>query len=254
VAVLLGAVGVAAGGQQPAKDAPKAEGARAPHIVFLFSDHYSPHKTIPPVAKEWAKTYGLKVTFLGMDSNRTNMPGLEALAEADLMVMFMRWRALPDNQFKMILDYIEAGKPAVGLRTATHAIRYPKDNPLSKWNRQFGPQIFGQKWLRHGRYDRVEVARGQAEHPILKGVDVDKLDTGDLYHLLPLPKEIQPILIGKRKKVACPVAWTWAPKGGRVFYTSYGRRNDFKNPHFRRMLLNAMYWAMNRPLPQPKGG
>lgn len=222
------------------------------HIVLLFSDHYSPAKTMPPVAKEWADKYGLKVTFLGMDSNRENMPGLEALADADLVVMFMRWRGLPEEQFNKILNYVNAGKPVVGLRTATHAIRYPTDNPLSKWNEKFCLDLFGQKWLSHAKYDKVAAAKGAEGHPILKDVEVDRLDTGDLYQLLPLPKEIEPVLVGKRDEVECPVLWTWTPKGGRVVYTSFGRQNDFNNPQFKRMLLNTLFWAMDKPLPDAK--
>jgi len=267
VVILLAIVAVAAGaekGKPAKKKRPKKQEFRADHpsetygsgdthIVFLFSDHYSPGKIMPPVVKEFADKYGLKLTFLGMDSNRENMPGLEALADADLMVMFMRWRGLPEKQFKMILDYVSAGKPVVGLRTATHAIRYPKDNPLSKWNTKFCLDLFGQKWLSHGKYDKVEAAKGAAGHPILKGVEVDKLDTGDLYHLLPLPKEIEPVLVGKRENVECPVLWTWKPKGGRVVYTSFGRQNDFNNPQFRLLLLNTLFWAMDKPLPEAKG-
>ena len=37
------------------------------------------------------------------------------------MMIFTRFRALPDEQMKYIVDYLEAGKPVVGLRTATHA-------------------------------------------------------------------------------------------------------------------------------------
>ena len=236
------ASGLAAGQQNKAKP---------PHVVFLFSDHYSPDKTMPPVVDQWAKQYGFKATYLGMENDRTNMPGLEALKTADLMVVFMRWRSLPEEQFRHILDYLQAGGPVVGLRTATHATRYPKGHKLEPWGADgFGPKVFGQKWLRHGKYDRVVAAKGAEKHPILDGVDVSKLDAGDLYHLLPVPKSIEPVLIGRRADLDCPVAWTWKPFGGRVFYTSFGRQNDFKNPQFRRLLLNSFYWAMDRKLPE----
>ncbi len=34
----------------------------------------------------------------------------------------------------------------------------------------------------------------------------------------------------------------------RIFYTSLGHPGDFENPSFRRLLKNAVFWALNRPL------
>ena len=45
-----------------------------------------------------------------------------------------------------------------------------------------------------------------------------------------------------------PVAWTNAHKGGRVFFTSLGSPDDFKSPQFRRLLLNGVNWALDRPI------
>ncbi len=50
-----------------------------------------------------------------------NIPGLEALDSADLLILFTRFRNLPDDQMRHIVDYVESGKPIIGLRTATHA-------------------------------------------------------------------------------------------------------------------------------------
>jgi type 1 glutamine amidotransferase len=51
-----------------------------------------------------------------------------------------------------------------------------------------------------------------------------------------------------------PVAWTNTYKGGRIFYTSLGNVDDFKNPNFRRMLLNALFWAAERQVPDKLAG
>src|SRR5207245_801013 len=50
-----------------------------------------------------------------------NVPGLEALRSADLMVIFTRFLDLPDEQMAHVAAYLDGGKPVVGLRTATHA-------------------------------------------------------------------------------------------------------------------------------------
>jgi type 1 glutamine amidotransferase len=45
-----------------------------------------------------------------------------------------------------------------------------------------------------------------------------------------------------------PVAWThtYGSEQARVFYTSLGHPDDFKNAEFRRLLLNGVEWAIAR--------
>src|SRR5207249_1674067 len=57
-----------------------------------------------------------------------DIPGLEALATADLAVFFLRWRALPQEQLRPIRAYLDSGRPVIGFRTSTHL-------PLSGWRR-----------------------------------------------------------------------------------------------------------------------
>jgi len=35
-----------------------------------------------------------------------------------------------------------------------------------------------------------------------------------------------------------------------VFYTSLGHPKDFENPAFRRLLVNAIFWTLNRSVPE----
>src|SRR6188768_2780893 len=99
------------------------------HIVLITGDEeYRSEEALPQLGKILAKHHGFKCTVLfaiGEDGtinpNASNIPGLEALASADLMVIFTRFRDLPDDQMKHIVSYLDAGKPVVGIRTATHA-------------------------------------------------------------------------------------------------------------------------------------
>ena len=114
------------------------EGRRGPgrgkHIVFVIGDdEYRSEDSMPMLAKILAVRHGFKCTALFAMNKETgeidpgaldNIPGLEALETADLMVIFTRFRELPDEQMKYIIDYTNSGKPIVGLRTATHAFRY----------------------------------------------------------------------------------------------------------------------------------
>ena len=45
-------------------------------------------------------------------------------------------------------------------------------------------------------------------------------------------------------KKMMPIAWTKSYNGGRVFATTMGHAGDFENEGFRRMLVNAVYWAV----------
>ena len=91
---------------------------------------------------------------------------------------------------------------------------------------------------------------GAAGHPILTGVDVAELKgCSSLYQVRPLAKTAIALLIGSIEgKPTEPVAWVNRSKfGGRVFYTSLGHRDDFKQSAFNQLLRNAITWAVGRP-------
>ena len=46
------------------------------------------------------------------------------------------------------------------------------------------------------------------------------------------------------------MAWTHEVNGARVFYTSLGHTNDFANPSFRNLLVNAVFWGLGKAPPQ----
>src|ERR1700754_1570684 len=100
------------------------------HIVLISGDQeYRSEEAIPQLAKILSKHHGFKCTVLftvdakdgTVNPNINNIPGLEALKTADLMVIFTRFLNLPDDQLQHIDAYLATGKPVVGLRTSTHA-------------------------------------------------------------------------------------------------------------------------------------
>src|ERR1700704_5906443 len=82
------------------------------HVVLVSGDEeYRSEEALPQLAKILARHHGFKCTVLfainprdgTIDPNRNdNIPGLEALEKADLMVLFTRFRNLPDNQMKHV--------------------------------------------------------------------------------------------------------------------------------------------------------
>ncbi|HQO36579.1 MAG TPA: hypothetical protein PLG59_18090, partial [bacterium] len=140
---------------------------KAPHVVFVTGDdEYRSEITLPMIADILEKRHGFKCSVAYATDPATrernpkfqqNIEGLDALGDADLAVFFMRFRALPDDQLNAILNYVNSGKPIVGLRTSTHALRYP-EGPNAKWNDGFGIEVFGQKWItHHGHTSSTEV-------------------------------------------------------------------------------------------------
>ncbi len=254
------------------------------HIVFVVGDEeYRSEESMPMMAKILAERHGFKCTVLIAVNKESgeidpvtvdHIPGLEALAGADLMVMYLRFRELPDEQMKHIIDYTNSGRPIVGLRTSTHAFFYRKNlkSPYAKYSWTgtplkggYGRQVFGETWINHYGHHNVEstrgvIAEGMEGHPIVRGVD-DIWGESDVYGLTTLEGDCVPLVMGvvlkgmkptdeaNTAKPPVPVAWTKSYTGetgktSRVFTTTMGHSFDFLSEGFRRLLVNGCYWAM----------
>ena len=254
------------------------------HIVFVTGDEeYRSEESMPQLAKILAERQGFRCTVLFAINKETgeidpetldNIPGLDKLADADLMVMFLRFRELPDEQMGKIMDYVDSGKPIVALRTSTHPFFYRKnlDSPFAKWSWRstdpqggFGREVLGETWVAHHGRHKVESTRGvpaegMADHPILRGID-GIWGPSDVYTITTLSGDSKPVVMGQvlvgmnpddavnTEKAAMPVAWiksyTGAQgKASRVFTTTMGHGDDLKDEGVRRMLVNGCYWAM----------
>jgi len=202
------------------------------HIVFVTGDdEYKSEETMPMLAEILAQRLGFTCTVLFainrvsgvIDTNqRDNIPGLEQLDRADLMVVFTRFRELPDEQMRHIVAYLASGKPVIGLRTATHAFKYASEststfakytfrNPDPLFLGGFGRQVLGQDWVNHWGAHGKQSTRGvfapHAEtHPILRGItDGEIWGPTDVYEAtLPLPEGCQPLMLGQVLKGMTP--------------------------------------------------
>jgi len=246
------------------------EAPKKAHIVFVTGDHeYSSEATMPAIAKELEKHYGMRTTVLKAypDENaETNIPGLEALDKADLAVFFLRWRQLPQEQLEHIKKYLDSGRPAVAFRTTTHAFNYPKGHELEKWNAFAADYLGGPPGWGNGHYHYghnsstdVSVIPEAARHPILTGVEKQFHVRSWLYQVRPNypPADAKLLLMGKainpdrKDATENPVAWTWKNKaGGRVFMTTLGHPEDFKVEAFQRLVINGIHWALGQEVPR----
>jgi type 1 glutamine amidotransferase len=171
-------------------------------------------------------------------------------------VLNLRRRALWPEQMGQVRNYLKAGKPLVALRTASHGFDAGEKAPveLVQWPK-FDIEVLGCDYRGHGPEGTdVAVAPDAAGHAILTGVEPKTWhSTGSLYSSLPVDKEATILLAGTDKSGKKePVAWTRKYNSSRVFYTSLGHRDDFAQPHFRRMLVNAVGWGLGKPLIERK--
>ena len=232
-----------------------------PRVVFISAEsEYGAAESLPGFAHELETKYGMCCEILQGSTekkgeNRNYIPGMEALADADLAVLFVRRRALPAADMKYFRDYIESGKPLIGLRTASHAFDTRGNAPkgYGEWP-DLDPTVLGGNYHGHhgsGPTCTVTPADGAKKHPILAGVKLPLASSGSLYEVRPLGKRTKQLLIGSiPDKESEPVAWTNKYGKSRVFYTSLGHPDDFKNGDFRRMLTNSVFWAMKKPVPK----
>ena len=266
------------------------EGSEGPgkgkHIVFISGDEeYRSEEGLPILAKILAERHGFKCTVLFaiepntnlIDPNyQTNIPGLEQLKTADLMFMLLRFRELPDEQMKHIIDYTNAGKPIIALRTSTHAFSYSRNlqSPYAKysynskvkgWEGGFGKQVLGETWINHHGVHAKEGTRALVngvlkDEPILRGVK-DIWTSTDVYGIINLSKDDQVLVFGQTtlvmtssaplsyEKSIMPVAWTRnyhsaSGKDAKIFTTTMGSSVDLLSDDLRKLLVNACYWAV----------
>jgi len=201
---------------------------KMPHIVLVSGDEeYRSEEALPQLAKILAKRHGFNCTVLFAQDPRQpgiinpnylhNIPGLSLLNEADMMVIFTRFRALPDEQMQHIDNYLKSGKPVLGIRTATHAFNFNDVNFPSKfthysnyndkegtWQDGFGRLVLGEKWISHHGHHKHQSTRGVPApdadtHPILNGIGKgDIWGPTDVYGVrLPLPGDSKPIVLGQ---------------------------------------------------------
>jgi hypothetical protein len=257
------------------------------HIVLVAGDEeYRSEEFMPLLGKILSVHHGFKCTVLFSINpddgtidpiNQTNIPGLKALQTADMMIIATRFRELPDEDMKYVDEFVNSGKPMMGLRTATHAFAYKRNpgSPFAKyhfrskdWPGGFGQQVLGDTWINHHGHHKHESTRGVInekfkDHPILKGVD-DIWGPTDVYGIKNLTPEAQVLVygqvlegmspkdkpvVGAKNDPMMPLAWTKGFKGtsgrtARVFCTTMGAAVDLESEGLRRLLVNACYWCV----------
>ncbi len=290
LSVLLAAGLLTAAGAQSVTYQGKSGPGHGKHIVFIAGDdgEYHSEEALPQLAKILAVRHGFKCTVLfPLDPDGTIDPhqnkdlrGLKVLKSADLLVLFMRWRDLPDNQMKMLVDYIQSGRPILAIRTGTHPFQlttsktyaeYSWNSTVPGWEGGFGRKVLGETWVAHhgahGKQStRAFFAPDAANSPILRGITSGQIWVPtEVYEVrLPMKSSCHPLLLGevlsglspndppvagKLNNPMIPVAWTNhftgdRGKTARIFVSTMGAADDLESAGLRRLLVNATYWTL----------
>ncbi len=254
------------------------------HIVLVSGDEeYRSEESMPMLAKILSNHHGFNTTVLFSWSedgayidpnNAKGVRGWEKLDSADLMIIGTRMREYTPETIQHLGGYLNAGKPVIGFRTATHAFNGGEtmgDIKAKDW----GLRILGEQWVNHhGRHKgegaRAVIETGRESHPILNSVK-DIFGPSDVYGVKHLTDKDTILLRGAVTDSLAPdsknvegakndpmMALAWlhtykAPEGdqtGRALCTTMGASVDFVSDDLRRLIVNGAYHLLDLEVPE----
>ena len=218
--------------------------------LLIGEDEYKTEESLPKFAAKELERRGFRVLRLA-EPKHHDFPGLARSCRHS--VVSVR-RAKPELKAHRP---IAAGKPLVGIRTASHAFdTRGKGLPvILNGHRLIGRArrpLHRASPERCSSNDRARTRFAGPSDPCRRQHAFSKLglalqdQSTRGYGLSPVDRE------GRQLPVE-PVAWVNRKGPSRIFYTSLGHPGDFERPEFRRLLKNAVFWALDRqPASQTK--
>ena len=270
---------------------PGGEGpGKGKHVVLIAADQeYRSEQAMPMLARILSKHHGFDTTVLfsvnadGLVDptlptpdrkdettfRKHNIPGLEQLGKADVLILFSRLISLPLEQEKHIVDYFDSGKPIIALRSANHGFAAPLPYKINDQQITLSQILGGTFMNHHGEWSadstRGDIVPEMKDHPIVTGVK-DIWGLTDVYRTFPvggsLPEGCTALVFGQPligrvqggannpEKEPLPVIWfknwkTSTAKEARILHSTMGSGKDFENPGLRRIVVNGVYWSLN---------
>jgi type 1 glutamine amidotransferase len=202
------------------------------------SKEYKSAESLTKLKDHLEKNHAVSITTSMVTDKAKDLPNVEKIKVADVLVVFARRLALPEEQIKIIRSHWENDKGIVGIRTASHA--FSNDD-----NKVFDLKILGGNYDGHFGDEKVFV-KTTKEHPLLK--DLTPGVSSKLYKAKKLGPKTSVLQTGtitrKGEGSTQPVTWTnqYSEKG-RAFYTSLGVPSDFESEAFLKMLSRAIHWT-----------
>ncbi|MEO0413403.1 MAG: ThuA domain-containing protein [Verrucomicrobiota bacterium] len=254
-------------------------------VVLISGDEeYRSEESMPMLGKILSQRHGFDCVVIFSWSedgsyidpnNQEGLVGLEHLDDADLMIIGTRFRKPDADGAKHIVDFLNSGKPVIGIRTATHAFNGNGAFGEISYG-QFGRRILGEQWVNHHGKHKKEGARGVVdletyEHPVLNGVR-NIFAPSDVYGVKHLDEEEDVVLMraavtetldpnsknveGEKNNPLQAFAWLHnyvGPNGkarGSSFCTTAGASVDLVSDDLRRIIVNAAYYLVGLEVPE----
>lgn len=216
-----------------------SEDADPLHIHFISgSEEYRSESSLKKFGERLEEGYHVELSASWVQDHATDLPNLDRIPETDVLVVFARRMKLPEEQMEIIRAHWEAGKPVVGIRTASHAFSRAE-------NKTFDRKILGGNYDGHFGGTPVKVRSTEAGegHPVLEGVG--PFTSEKLYRAGPLAESAVVLQEGTSEadEATHDVTWVNTRNDARVFYTSLGVPGDFEDENFLTMLENALFWT-----------
>ena len=105
-------------------------------VVVAGEGEYESDRTMRPVAEELRDELRAEVVYRTPDvlADMPDFPpssfgDLADLRDADLLVVYTRFRILPHEEMRRIVEFCTGGGNVIGLRTSTHAFHYAAESP-----------------------------------------------------------------------------------------------------------------------------
>jgi len=253
-------------------------------VIVTGDEEYRSEESGPMLGKILSQKHGFDCTVLFSwtggyidPNNQGGIRGWDTLDSADLMIIGTRFRKPSDEDAKHLTDFMNAGKPVIGFRTATHAFNGGQKFGDSIGFGEWGRKILGEQWVNHHGGHKSQGARGVIEEankacPVLNGVTNDNVFApSDVYGVKHLTDADTVLLRGAVTETLDPKsknieggkndpmqAFAWlhhytAPDGktkGQSFCTTAGASVDFVSEGLRRIVVNAAYHLTGLDVPE----
>lgn len=229
---------------------PAGEPPRPKLVLLIAGQSYATERTLPAFAARFlAPQFEVAVADGAMTNPEHRFSHFAPVADASVLLVSVWRRAPPQEQLDAIRRHVAAGKPVVGIATASHAWTLRKGAapaPGSATWPEWDATVIGGNYTGHRSIKLITTVTAAAPgHPLLRGVTLPFTSKMELNQVSPLQPGVVPLLTGTVEGFPSePVAWTWIrADGGRTFFTPLGHPEDFEHPAFQRLLLNGIRWA-----------
>ncbi|MET1007069.1 MAG: ThuA domain-containing protein [Propionibacteriaceae bacterium] len=228
------------------------------HVTVLAGEpEYDSQDSMRAVAARFADHLNVNVDYRTPsiladepDFRESSFGDLSRLEETDLLVVYTRFRRLPEEEMTALAGYLKTGRGVLGLRTSSHAFHFAEDSPWFEWNDGFGRDVLGSPWSsHHGHGSSTDVSVLPDAPPELVAGVPSTFHVRSWLYRTQLQAWCRPILWGdpvdpESPPTPGPVAWYGKPEGRRTFYTSLGHAEDLITEPVQRLLTNAAGWIL----------